>query len=93
MMIYDLFFGNECLATTEFLFLHPVWVVTRHVKSLRTRYGRDKRQYMNLPSGSAAKEPPEEERIFMKRMSFLYKHVVPRATQNTLVRRVVILKV
>lgn len=69
-----------------FVIADAVSVVKRHVQSLRTRYGKDKREYLSPPSGSAAKEAPEEEKVFMKRMGFLYTHIVPRATQNTLVR-------
>lgn len=35
-------------------------------------------------SGSARKEPPKAERVFMRRMLFLFKHITPRPTRNSL---------
>lgn len=48
--------------------LEPCFLITagaskQHIDSIPTRYGRDKRDYISPPSGSARKQPPESEKI------------------------------
>lgn len=80
------------LQQVDIVCLFTVGASKQHIDSIRTRYGRDKKEYLCPPSGSARKKPPPNEKIFMCRLKFLFKHITPRPSRNSLTNRKLVRK-